>query len=142
MKIRHLKGVFPILIHIHVQNNVMCYAFEGHINVGWGPHPVLGPPVGQPWFIGFSYFTCVNLCNKIVLIWQKGFIVSWLHHIVTYCIAVVLYRIIMLYSIVISYCYIVYNIFKIRINTSHQFWLNLNPRKRCVLAELKFIYSC
>jgi len=51
IKIRHLKGVFPTLIHIHAQNNVMRYAFEGHKNVGWGPHPVLGPPAGQPWSI-------------------------------------------------------------------------------------------
>jgi len=27
----------------------MRYAFEGPKSVGWGPHPALGPPVGQPW---------------------------------------------------------------------------------------------
>jgi len=32
-----------------VKNNFICYAVEGHINVGWGPHSALGPPVGQPW---------------------------------------------------------------------------------------------
>jgi len=48
IKIRHLKDDFPTLIHIHTQNNFICYAFEGHINVGWGPHPALGSPVEQP----------------------------------------------------------------------------------------------
>jgi len=38
IKIRHLKSGFPTLIYIHVQNNFICYAFEGDINVGWGPH--------------------------------------------------------------------------------------------------------
>jgi len=46
--IKHLKGGFTTLTHIYVQNNFICYAFEGHINVGWGPHPALEPPVGQP----------------------------------------------------------------------------------------------
>jgi len=27
----------------------LLFAFEGHINVGQGPHPTLGPPVGPPW---------------------------------------------------------------------------------------------
>jgi len=31
-----------------VNNKFIRYAFEGHINVGWGPHPALGVPVGQP----------------------------------------------------------------------------------------------
>jgi len=42
-----LKGGFSTLIHIYVQNNFICYAFEGH--VARGPHPALGIPVGQPW---------------------------------------------------------------------------------------------
>jgi len=44
------KKVCFTLIHIRCENNCMCYAFEGHINVDWGPHPALGPPVGQPCF--------------------------------------------------------------------------------------------
>jgi len=41
---------FKVVFHhlIHVQNNFYLYAFEGHINVGWAPHPALGSPVRQP----------------------------------------------------------------------------------------------
>jgi len=48
IQIRNLKGGFSTLIHIPVQNNFICYAFEGHTNVGWGPHLALEPPVKQP----------------------------------------------------------------------------------------------
>jgi len=34
-----------------VQNN---YGFEGHINVGWGPHLALGLPVRQPRKMSFT----------------------------------------------------------------------------------------
>jgi len=44
-----------------VKNSFICYAFESHINVGWGPHPVLGPPVGQPCAINFIF---VDLAKK------------------------------------------------------------------------------
>jgi len=29
-----------VILHIRVQNNLMCYVLEGHINVGegWGGH--------------------------------------------------------------------------------------------------------
>jgi len=37
-----------------MQNYFIFYAFEGHINVGWGPHSALGSPVGQPWVRAFA----------------------------------------------------------------------------------------
>jgi len=39
---------FLTLIHICVKNIFICCDFEGHINVGRGAHPALGPPVGLP----------------------------------------------------------------------------------------------
>jgi len=47
INLRHLKSGFSTYIYICVQNNFICYAFEDNINVGWGPHPALGLPVGQ-----------------------------------------------------------------------------------------------
>jgi len=50
---RHLKCGFSTLIHIiHARNNFICYAVEGHINVGWGPRPTLVLLVEQ-WLLGF-----------------------------------------------------------------------------------------
>jgi len=45
------KVGLPTLIHVCLclQNNFICYAFEGHINVGWGGQQLaLEPPVEQP----------------------------------------------------------------------------------------------
>jgi len=46
--LRLLKGGFSTLIHIYVQKNFICYAFEGHINISWGPHLDLGCLLDSP----------------------------------------------------------------------------------------------
>jgi len=55
-----LKRWFSTAIHICGQNNSICYAFEGHINVGCGPHLALGPPLRHGPDIENLQFTYYN----------------------------------------------------------------------------------
>jgi len=70
------KRWFSTLIHIRVKM-ILCYVFEGHINVGWGPHLALGPPVGQPYSRSFNLHPKPNLLlGKLNNLNKKGFFIT------------------------------------------------------------------